>query len=111
MQICNKMFIYEAVSGHAVRVFHLHNTAERKLIGREKTIIYTHLIGKCQRDKRGKGMAMRNGWTGLMNYGRKGRRERWWGGGGSTFDQMGPGLLCESSRCSEILGHRNACSR
>lgn len=33
------------------------------------------------------------------------------GGGGSTFDQMGPGLLCESSRCSEILGHRNACSR
>lgn len=81
MQICNKMFIYEAVSGHAVRVFHLHNTAERKLIGREKTIIYTHLIGKCQRDKRGKGMAMRNGWTGLMNHGRKGRRERWWGGG------------------------------
>lgn len=28
-----------------------------------------------------------------------------------TFDQMGPGLLCESSRCPEILGHRNAPSR
>lgn len=24
------------------------------------------------------------------------------------FEQMGPGLLCESSRCPEILGHRNA---
>lgn len=44
------------MSGHAVCVFHLHNTAERKGIEREKTIIYTHLIGKCQRDKRGKGM-------------------------------------------------------
>lgn len=32
------------------------------------------------------------------------------GGGGGVFDQMGPGLLCESSRCSEILGHRSACS-
>lgn len=32
------------------------------------------------------------------------------GGVGDTFDQMGPGLLYESSRCPEILGHRNACS-
>lgn len=41
---------------------------------------------------------------------KKGEEGRWWCGG-DPFDQMGPGLLCESSRCPEILGHRNAPSR
>lgn len=29
-------------------------------------------------------------------------------GGMAVGDQMGPGLISEGSRCSDILGHRNA---
>lgn len=44
-------------------------------------------------------------WISQINVGEMKRSEV---GMVEKFEQMGPGLLCESSRCPEILGHRNA---
>lgn len=43
-------------------------------------------------------------WISQINCGRNGEEGRRDG----KLEQMGPGLRCESSRCPEILGHRNA---